>query len=144
MHIPYKIYNLNLAENIIRWFFYSFLLEFTYIYICKGALRIFLHRNLFTYLSTDIHTRTKLDRYNPNVRKKAMIRHKASPAFQDTVYAQPISIGIIRNVTSRSAIAKCINIMSILEGPRNLLLMSSTKTVIFPIDEMTIRTLKQK
>lgn len=46
-----------------------------------------------------MHTRIKDDKYNPNTLKKAIIRHIASPAFQETVIAQPISSGIIRKVT---------------------------------------------
>ena len=42
---------------------------------------------------------TKDERYRPNVLKKAIMRHIASPASQDTVLAHPISNGIIRNVT---------------------------------------------
>jgi len=42
---------------------------------------------------------TKDERYRPNVLKKAIMRHIASPASQDTVIAHPISNGIIRNVT---------------------------------------------
>lgn len=41
----------------------------------------------------------KDDRYRPNILKKAMMRHIASPACQDTVAAHAISSGIIKNVT---------------------------------------------
>lgn len=46
-----------------------------------------------------MQTRIKLDKYSPNIRKKAIILHIASPAFHSTVEAQAISKGIIRNVT---------------------------------------------
>lgn len=42
---------------------------------------------------------TKDERYRPNVLKKAIIRHIASPASHDTVIDHPISSGIIKNVT---------------------------------------------
>lgn len=96
------------------------------------------------YLSTDMQTSTKLERYNPNVRRKDMRRHIKSPACQETVYAQPISNGIIMNVTSKSAIAKCVNIVSTLDGRLNLRWSNSTKTVIFPTDESTMRILPKK
>lgn len=50
-------------------------------------------------LSTLMQIITKDERYRPNIRKNAIIRHIASPASQDTVTAHPISSGIIRNVT---------------------------------------------
>lgn len=37
----------------------------------------------------DIQTSTKLDKYNPNVRKNAITRQTKSPAVQETVIAQP-------------------------------------------------------
>lgn len=37
----------------------------------------------------DMQTSTKLDKYNPNVRKNAIRRQIKSPAVQDTVIAQP-------------------------------------------------------
>lgn len=49
-----------------------------------------------------MQTRMKLDKNSPKTRKKAMIRHISSPAFQETVAAQPISKGIMRNVTYNS------------------------------------------
>jgi len=51
------------------------------------------------YLSMLMQIITKDERYRPNVLKKAIMRHIASPASQDTVIAHPISNGIIRNVT---------------------------------------------
>lgn len=96
------------------------------------------------YLSTEIQTKTKLDRYNPNVRKNDIRRHMKSPAFQETVNAQPISKGIIMNVTSKSAIAKCVNIVSTLEGRLNLRFNNKTKTVMFPIDDSVISILKMR
>lgn len=39
----------------------------------------------------DIQTSTKLDKYNPKVRKNAIKRHMKSPAFQETVIAQPVT-----------------------------------------------------
>lgn len=65
-----------------------------------------------------------------------------SPALHDTVYAHPISNGIIMNVTSKSAIAKCVSIVSILDGLLNRRFNKSTSTVIFPIDDNTINILK--
>lgn len=47
-----------------------------------------------------MQTSTKLERYNPKVRKKDMRRHIKSPAFHSTVKAHPISNGIMINVTS--------------------------------------------
>lgn len=95
----------------------------------------------YTHLSTDMHTSTKLDKYKPNVRKNDIRRHIKSPAFHVTVYAQPISMGIIRNVTSRSAIARCVSIASMRDGRFSLRFINSTNTVIFPIDDTTISTL---
>lgn len=46
-----------------------------------------------------MHTNMKLDKQRPNILRNAIIRHMASPAFQDTVDDQPISSGIIKNVT---------------------------------------------
>lgn len=88
-----------------------------------------------------MQTSTKLDRYNPNVRKNDIKRHIKSPAFHDTVYAHQISSGIIRNVTNKSAIAKCVSIASILDGRLNRLFSSSTNTVIFPVEDRTMRML---
>lgn len=54
---------------------------------------------IITDLSILMHTRMKDDKYRPNILKKAIIRHIASPALQETVAAQPISSGIIKKVT---------------------------------------------
>lgn len=111
----------------------------------------------------DIQTSTKLDKYNPNVRKNDIRRHIKSPAVQVTVTAQPvigrrtnffictlhynqvlflpISNGISMNVTSKSARAKCINIVSILLGFLSLRRVSKIKTVQLPTDDTTIRIL---
>lgn len=88
-----------------------------------------------------MQTNTKLDKYRPNVRKNDIMRHIKSPAFHVTVYAQPISIGIIKNVTSKSAMARCVSIVSIRDGRFSLRFISSTRTVMFPIDDITISTL---
>lgn len=53
----------------------------------------------FSYLSRLMQTSTKLERKRPNVRKKAIILHMASPPFHDTVMAHAISSGINRKVT---------------------------------------------
>lgn len=46
-----------------------------------------------------MHTRMKLDKNIPKTRKKAIILHISSPASHETVMAQPISKGIVKNVT---------------------------------------------
>ena len=51
------------------------------------------------YLSMLIHIRMNDERKSPKVRKKAIMRQAASPAFHWTVAAQPISNGIISSVT---------------------------------------------
>lgn len=107
-----------------------------------------------------MQTSTKLDKYSPNVRKNDMSRHIVSPAAQETVIAQPeqnkklknflnviefllpISSGIIRNVTSKSAIAKCMSIASMRLGFLSLRRISRIKTVKLPIDDTTISTLR--
>lgn len=91
-----------------------------------------------------MQTSTKLDKYNPNVRKNDINRHIKSPAFHDTVNAQPISNGIMKNVTSKSAIAKCVNIVSIRDGRLKRRFNSNTRTVILPIDDKTIKMLPMK
>lgn len=96
------------------------------------------------YLSTDMQTSTKLDKYRPNVRKNDIKRHIKSPAFHDTVHAHPISNGIMIKVTSKSAMAKCVNIVSIRDGRLWRRFSNSTNTVILPIDESTIRTLHRQ
>lgn len=89
-----------------------------------------------------MQTSTKLDKYNPKVRKKLINLHIKSPASHDTVHAQPISSGIIRNVTNRSAIAKCVSIVSIRDGRFKRRFISNTKTVILPIVDKTNNMLK--
>lgn len=64
-----------------------------------------------------------------------------SPALHDTVNAQPISNGIMMNVTSKSAMAKCVSILSIRDGRLNRRFNRRTRTVMFPIDESTIKIL---
>lgn len=91
-----------------------------------------------------MHTRTKLDRYNPNVRKNDIIRHIKSPATQETVIDQPISSGIIRNVTSKSAIAKWVSIASMRVVRFARRFSNITRTVVFPMDENTIKILCNK
>lgn len=93
------------------------------------------------YLSIDMQTSTKLDKYRPNVRKNDIKRHIKSPAIHSTVYAHPISNGIIKNVTSKSAMAKCVSIASIRDGRLKRRRNNNTKTVTFPIDDNTIRML---
>ena len=88
-----------------------------------------------------MQTRTKLDKYKPNVRKNSISRHIKSPAFHDTVYAQPISIGIIKNVTNKSAKAKCISIASIRDGLFRRRFTNKNNTVKFPIEDIIISTL---
>ena len=46
-----------------------------------------------------MHIITNDDRYRPKVRKNDIIRHAMSPAFHETVIAQPISSGISNSVT---------------------------------------------
>lgn len=89
-----------------------------------------------------MQTNTKLERYNPNVRKNDIVRHIKSPASQETVRAHPISNGIMMNVTSKSAMAKCVNIVSTLDGRFDRRLSNRTNTVIFPIEDKTINILK--
>jgi len=60
-----------------------------------GLLKSLLHADL----SILMQTITKDERYKPNILKKAIIRHIASPASHDTVIDHPISSGIIKNVT---------------------------------------------
>lgn len=93
------------------------------------------------YLSIEMQTSTKLDRYRPNVRKNDISRHIASPATHCTVNDQPISIGIVRNVTKRSARAKCISIASILDGLLTRRSISSFSTVKLHTADITIKTL---
>lgn len=50
-----------------------------------------------------MHMRIFPDRKRPKILKKEKIRHKVSPAVHMTVAAQPISSGIIRNVTCKEA-----------------------------------------
>lgn len=88
-----------------------------------------------------MQTSTKLDRYRPNVRKNDISRHIASPATHCTVNDQPISIGIVRNVTKRSARAKCISIASILDGLLMRRSISSFSTVKLHTADITINTL---
>lgn len=88
-----------------------------------------------------MQTSTKLDKYSPNVRKNDIRRHIKSPAIHDTVQAQPISNGIIIKVTSKSAMAKCVNIVSIRDGRLRRRFSSSTNTVILPMDDSTIKML---
>ena len=52
-----------------------------------------------TYLSTEMQTTTLLDRKSPKIRKNEHIRQTKSPAHHETVMAQTISSGIMRNVT---------------------------------------------
>ena len=58
-----------------------------------------VNRRRSSYLSRLMQTSTKLERKRPNVRKKAIILHMASPPFHDTVMAQAISSGINKKVT---------------------------------------------
>ena len=46
---------------------------------------------------------------SPNIRKNIKNRQRISPAIHITVAAHPISSGIIKKVTSKSAMAKWIN-----------------------------------
>lgn len=91
-----------------------------------------------------MQTSTKLDKYRPNTRANIMMRHMRSPACHVTVIAQPISRGIINSVTSKSATAKCVNIVSIRDGRFMRRLINITSTVILPIDDSTIRMLEEK
>lgn len=70
------------------------------------------------------------------------MRHIKSLLCHDTCHAHPISIGIINNVTSRSAIAKCISIISIRDGDARRRFNNNTNTVMLPIDDTTIMILK--
>lgn len=88
-----------------------------------------------------MQTSTKLDKYKPNVRKNDIRRHIKSPACHDTVYAQPISNGINKNVTSKSAMAKCVSIVSMRDGRRKRRRTNNTSTVIFPMADSTNRML---
>lgn len=89
-----------------------------------------------------MQTRTELERYSPNVRKNDMRRHMKSPASHDTVAAQPISNGIMSNATSKSAIAKWVSIVSILDGRLYRRFSRRISTVIFPMDDKIISILK--
>ena len=55
--------------------------------------------SIITYLSIEMQTTMLLDRNKPKMRKKEQTRHRISPAHQETVMAQMISNGIIRNTT---------------------------------------------
>lgn len=57
---------------------------------------------IITYLSTEMQTSTKLDKYNPNVRKNIRNRQAISLAYHWTVKDQTISSGIRMNVTWRT------------------------------------------
>ena len=52
-----------------------------------------------THLSTEMQTTTLLDRKSPKIRKNEHILQTKSPAHHETVMAQTISSGIMRNVT---------------------------------------------
>lgn len=56
-----------------------------------------------------MHTKIKLDKNIPKIRKKAIILHISSPASHETVAAHPISKGIVRNVTYEKNIVTHIN-----------------------------------
>lgn len=122
----------SIPANFIGWVTAKYLQESQYLWV-----HIMRHTNYsdagsmcgFAYLSIEMQTSTKLDRYRPNVRKNDINRHIASPATHCTVNAQPISIGIVKNVTKRSAKAKCISIASILDGLLMRRSISSFSTV---------------
>ena len=55
----------------------------------------------FVYLSSEMQMRMFPERKRPKILKKAQTLQRTSPAVHITVAAQPISTGIIRNVTCR-------------------------------------------
>lgn len=93
------------------------------------------------YLSTEMQTSTKLDKYKPNTRANDIMRHIKSPACHDTVIDQPTSNGIITKVTSKSAIAKWVSIVSMRDGRFLRRFINITSTVMLPTDESTIKML---
>ncbi len=61
------------------------------------------------YLSIEMQMRIFPERKSPNILKKDMTLQSTSPAVHMTVAFHPISRGIMRNVTSRSAMARLIS-----------------------------------
>lgn len=98
----------------------------------------------YTHLSNDIQTRTKLDKYRPNILKNIISRHIISPAIHLTVKAQEISKGIKTKVTIKSARAKCISIISILDGCFIRRFIRYFKKFVFAIPDIISRILERK